>query len=267
MKKLVSSIALCALVLCIAAGAATGPVVTAQILDYEKGYLFFTTGDGFKVAPDVVVVNGPATPPRYARVTFDANGTVTKIEVSTKKLPPEGDLAAIHKYAIALSPVQPNPELAPQQNRSLCARTVGGKRVLVAITVQVPPTTSVTDSVYMTTDQSGWNPQAYKLDRVDALHYRIVMTLSSGTIMHVLFDRGSTQSIQVGENGLEQPPYELCIGDSNEQLFTRTVARWGDESAGGTLPVPQTMPTPYNPAPFPNLPTPPPGPQPTPLPN
>jgi hypothetical protein len=264
MKKLLSLSALSALIFCIAAAAASGPVVTAQILDYEKGYVFFTTGDGFKVASDVVVVNGPAIPPRYARVTFDANGIVTKIEVSMQKLPPQGDLAAIRKYAVALTPAQPNPELVPKANPSLCSRTVGGKRVLVAITVQVPPTTGVTDSVYMTSDQSGWNPQAYKLDRVDALHYRTVLTLASGTIMHVLFDRGSTQSVQVGENGIEQQPYQLCIGDSDVQAFTKTVARWGDESAGGTLPIPQTMPTPFNPAPFPNLPTPP---RPTPLPH
>jgi hypothetical protein len=266
MKKLFSWAAVAALVTCIAAGAATGPVVTAQILDYEKGYLFFTTGDGFKVSPDVVVVNGPALPPRYARVTFDANGIVTRIEVSAKKLAAEGDVASLHKYAIALSPPQPNPELVQPLNRPLCARTVAGKRVVVSITVQVPPTTGVTDSIYMTTDQSGWNAQAYKLDRIDALHYRTVLTLNSGTVMHVLFDRGSTQSIQVGENGIEQDPYLLCIGDSDVQAFTKTVARWGDESAGGNLPVPQTMPTPYNPAPFPNLP---PAPQParTPLPN
>ncbi len=246
--------------LCIAATAATGPVVTAQILDYEKGYVFFTTGDGFKVAPNVVIVNGPAVPPRYARVTFAADGTVTKIEVSLKKLPPEGDLDSVHRFAIALSPAQPNPELAPKPNPGLCSRTVAGKSVLVAVTVQVPPTTGVTNNVYMTTDQSGWNPQAYKLDRIDALHYRTVMRLNSGTVMHVLFDRGSTQSVQVGENGIEQQPYLLCIGDSDVQAFTRTVSRWGDETAAGTMPVPQTMPTPYNPAPFPNLPTPPPGP-------
>lgn len=260
MKKILSVLALAALVVCIAASAGGGPVVTAQILDYEKGYVFFTTGDGFKVASNVVVVNGPAIPPRYARVTFDANGVVTRIEVSLKKLPAEGDLASIHKFAVALSPPQPNPELAPSANRPLCSRTVAGKRVLISITVQVPPTTGLTDNVYMTTDQSGWNAQAYKLDRVDALHYRTVLTLNSGTVMHVLFDRGSTQSIQVGQNGIEQDPYLLCVGDSDVQAFTKTVSRWGDESAGGTLPIPQTMPTPYNPAPFPNLPSPPPGP-------
>lgn len=258
MTKFLSLVLVACIAVCMATAAAAGTVVTAQILDYEKGYIFFTTGDGFKVAPNVVVVNGPPAPPRYARVTFDETGTVTRIEVSATKLPAEGDLASIHRYAIALSPEQPNPELIAPPSGGRCARTKGGKLVAISITVQVPPSTGLTDQVYMTSDQSGWSPTAFKLDRIDGLHYRTQLKLYSGTIMHVLFDRGSTQSIQVGENGIEEKPYLLCIGDEDAQAFTRTVYRWGDETSGGTMPVPQTMPTPYNPAPFPNLPTPPP---------
>ena len=259
--KFLSTVAAAALVLCVAAApAAGGTVVTAQILDFEKGYVFFTTGDGFKVAPDAVIVHGPPEPPKFARVTFDADGVVTRIEVSDKRLPPEGDLASIHRYAVALSPPQPNPELVPPAHPGRCQQTKGGKLVSLSITVQVPPSTGLTDQVYMTTDQSGWNPQAYKLDRIDALHYRTLLRMYSGTIMHVLFDRGSSQSIQVAENGIEQKPLLLCLGDEDAQAFRATIYRWGDETTGsGTLPVPQTMPTPYNPAPFPNLPTPPPG--------
>jgi hypothetical protein len=221
MKKLLSALALGALVVCMAAAGSPSPtVVTTQILDYEKGYVFFTTGDAFKVAPDVVVVNGPVVAPRYARVTFDANGTVTKIEISRTKLPAEGDLSSLQQYAIALSSPQPNPDLVQPAYRPLCARTVAGKSVLVSITVQVPPSTSATDNVFMTSDQSGWNAQAYKLDRVDALHYRTLLRLASGTTMQVLFDRGSTQSIQVGENGIDLRPYLLCIGDADVQAFT-----------------------------------------------
>lgn len=256
MTRFLSAIVLVAMACCMATAIAADTVVTAQILDYEKGYVFFTTGDGFKVAPNVVVVNGPAAPPRYARVTFDAAGTVTRIEVSHTKLPPQGDLASIHRYAIALSPPQPNPDLVPPSGGDRCARTKGGKLVAVSVTVQVPPSTTVTDDVYMTSDQSAWNPQAYKLDRIDALHYRSQLKLYSGTVMHVLFDRGSSQSIQVGQNGIEEKPFLLCVGDEDAQAFTRTVYRWGDETAGGTMPVPQSVPTPYNPAPFPNLPTP-----------
>jgi hypothetical protein len=265
MMKQLAAVVLAALMLGVSSVPQT-QVVTAQILDYEKGYLFFTTGDGFHVSPNAVIVNGPPATREYARVTFDATGTITRIEVSKAKLPPEGDLAAIHHFAIALSPAQPNPDLAAPQTGNLCSKTIGGKLVAISITVQVPATTALADTVYMTSDQSGWNPQAYRLDRIDALHYRALLRLYSGTVMHVLFDRGSTQTMQVQENGIEQQPYVLCIGDEDAQAFTRTVYRWADEQLTGMPAVPQSLPTPYNPAPFPNLPSPP-GPARTPLPH
>lgn len=238
-------------------------VVTAQILDYQNGYVFFTTGDGFRVSPNAAIVAynteraaGPPTARQYARVTFDQTGTVEKIELSKSKLPPEGDLAAIRRFAVALSTPAPNPDLAPRTGTSTCTNVRPGKSVTLNITVQVPPTTPLTDNVYMTTDQSGWNAQAYRLDRRDALHYRTQLKLLSGTVLHVLFDRGSMQSVQTGKNGIEQDPFSICIGDEDAQAFTNTVYHWADQQTGASLPVPQTFPTPYNPAPFPNLPTP-----------
>ena len=240
-------------------GASAQTVVTTQILDYERGFVFFTTGDGFHVAPGAVISGGIPAARDYARVTFDAAGEVTRIELSAHKLPPQGDLAAVARYAVALSTPYPNPELAPPANPSRCATVKAGKRAVVVITVQVPPETAPTDNVYMTTDQAAWNAQAYRLDRIDALHYRTVLKLYSGTVMHVLFDRGSTQSIQTGENGIEEKPYLLCVGDEDVQDFNRIVYRWGDEGSGPGAVIPQALPTPFNPAPFPNLPTPPSG--------
>lgn len=248
-------------------GAAAPVTVTTQILDYEKGYVFFTTGDGFRVSPNVQIVNGPPATRRYARVTFDNTGTVTKIEVSATKLPVEGDLNAVRQFAIALSTPAPNPDLAPQAGggTGFCSNTRAGRQVTVSITVQVPPETPLTSDVYMTSDQSGWYAQAYRLDRLDALHYRTVLKLLSGTQMRILFDRGSTQSIQTGENGIEQKPYLLCVGNEDAQAFTRTVYHWADQQPGATQQIPNALPTPYNPAPFPNLPQPP-QPRPSPLP-
>lgn len=238
-------------------------VVTAQVLDYQGGYIFITTGDGFRVAPNLAVVAyntakpaGPPQPRQYTRMTFDATGTVIKIELSKAKIAPEGDLASVRHFAVALSTPVPNPDLAPRISTSTCSNVRPGKSVTLNITVQVPQTTPLTDSVYMTTDQSGWNAQAYRLDRRDALHYRTQLKLLSGTVLHLLFDRGSMQSVQVAETGIEQDPYTICIGDEDAQTFTKTVYHWADQQAGASLPIPQSMPTPYNPAPFPNLPTP-----------
>jgi hypothetical protein len=233
--------------------------VTAQILDYEKGYIFFTTGDGFHVSPSVTITGGEPAARSYARVTFDENGTVTRIELSHTKLPAEGDLSAVARYAVALSSPAPNPDLVPSPNPGRCASVRAGKLVTVAITAQVPPSTGPTDTVYMTTDQSGWNAQAYRLDRIDVLHYRTILKLYSGTVMHVLMDRGSTQSIQVGENGIEIKPFLLCIADEDVQAFHVTVYRWGDEGSGPAQTIPQSLPTPFNPSPFqtpPPFPTP-----------
>lgn len=263
MKRLVAAVIAAVL---LAGAAAGGTTLTAQILDYEKGYLFLTSGDGFRVAPDAAIAGGAPQARRYARITFDSAGTITRIEVSRSKLPPEGDLDAVRRFAITLSTPAPNPDLAPTQTAGRCSHTVSGKLVAVTINVQVPPSTALTDTVYMTSDQSGWNAQAYRLDRIDALHYRTMLKFYSGTTMHVLFDRGSTQSIQVGQNGIEQQPYLLCIGDEDAQAFRSIVYRWADEQSGPNSQIPQTFPTPFNPAPFPNLPSPPP-PRPSPLPN
>ncbi len=241
-------------------------IVTAQVLDFEKGYVFFTTGDGFRVSPAIVIVDlktgAPAQPPQarqYARVTFDQNGIVTKLEISKTKLAAEGDFSAVRRFAIVLSTPAPNPDLGQHAaSNSPCANIRPGKSVTLNITVQVPATTPLTDAVYMSSDQSGWNAQAYRMDRRDALHYRLQLKLMSGVVLHVLFDRGSMQSVQVGQNGIEQDPYQICIGDEDAQTFTKTIYHWADQQAGASLAVPLSMPTPYNPAPFPNLPTPPP---------
>lgn len=247
-----------------ASSPAPGYVVTTQILDYERGYLFFTTGDGFHVAPNVVIIGGTPVARRFARVTFDVSGVVTKIEVAKSAFAPQGDLNAVRHFAVALSTPAPNPDLAAPPP-STCGHVIPGRRVTVTVNVEVPPTTGMTDQVYMTTDQSSWNPQAYKLDRVDALHYRTALHFYSGTVLYYLFDRGSSQSIQRGENGLEMKPYLLCIGDADVQAVGKKVFHWGDEASSGLPAIPQTMPTPYNPAPFPNLPTPPPFPTHAPL--
>jgi hypothetical protein len=248
-------------------------VVTAQILDYENGFVFFTTGDGFRVAQNVSTINlrsgNTETPAarEYARVTFDAAGTVTKLELSHSKLPPEGDLATMRRFAVALSTPAPNPDLAPHTGggSDRCASVLPGKSVSLNITIQVPVTTPINDTVYMTTDQSGWNPQAYRLDRRDALHYHTVLRLLSGTRLRVLFDRGSAQTMQAGEGGIERDPYQICIGDEDAQTFAPPpIPRWTDQLGTTSLPVPGTMPTPYNPNPFPGFPTPPPVPTPTP---
>lgn len=243
---------------------------SAQLLDYQKGYIFVTTGDGYRVDPHVAIVqftSGQPTsevpaPRDFARLTFSGDGIVTRIELSHKRLPAEGDPALAHRYAIALSTPAPNPDLGGKP-QGLCSFAGPAHLVPVRFVVQVPPSTQPTDNVYVTTDQSAWNPQAYRMNRVDALHYETTMRLMSGTDLQYLFDRGSTQSLPRAQNGLEQEPFHLCVRDATVQSVSRQVFHWGDETGSSNVPAPQTMPTPFNPAPFPNLPGATPNPRPT----
>ena len=100
--------------------AATGSVVVSgQLLAYQGGYVFFTTGDGFHVASNVVIrdakTGGPTSlvpgPRIWARATFDPSGTVTELDLSRDPLPPEGSFADVARFAVALSTPVPNPDL------------------------------------------------------------------------------------------------------------------------------------------------------------
>jgi hypothetical protein len=242
-------------------------VVTGQLLAYQDGYVFFTTGDGFHVAPHVVIhdakTNGPATivpaPRVYARATFDSDGTVTQLDLSRSPLPQEGSFDQVSRFAVALSTPVPNPDLtqstpAPGQSLAPQLRHFSGRPVLVTFTTQVPPNTPFTATVYITTDASGWNAQAIPMDRIDTLHYQITRRLNSGTIFRYLYDRGSFQSVEVGQNGLQKAPRQIVVGDADVRVVTDQVYAWIDTTSGSYNQTPTGIPTPYNPAPFPNLP-------------
>ncbi len=253
------------LVLVIAIAADAQIKVTAQLLDVEKGFVFFTTGDGFKLAPNApildyktgAVAKSSPGPRDWARATFDASGIVTELEISKSALEPEGDLASVHRFAIALSPVVANPELAPiAENAGNSRQVFTGKPVLVTFTVQVPPSTPQTATIYISTDQSAWNPQAIRLDRVDALHFSVTRRYNSGTRFQYLYTRGSLNTQERAENGISRKPRAELVTDADVRTINDTVFDWLDTDVGGQQAQPDAIPTPYNPYPFPNLPSP-----------
>ncbi len=256
------ALALMAVLLLPTIGAGGTITVTGQLLDYEKGFVFFTTGDGFRAAPNIRILNmdtnAPETrtplPRDWVRATFDATGNVTELDISSKALP-IGDFAAVRQFAVSLSPTVPNPALAPATpGPNGIINTYSGKLVKVRVDVQVPPSTPLTATIYMTTDQSGWDPQAYRLVRIDALHYRLDMQLRSGTVLNVLFTRGSLDTMETGPGGIRPKPTTWIISDADTNNFPHNVFGWADQLPNGQMQQPFAIPTPYNPAPFPNLP-------------
>ena len=270
MRRAISTLAILSLAILAVAAAASTIVVSGQLLAYQDGYVFFTTGDGFRVAHGVVIRDAKtggttalAPAPRlWARATFDSSGTVTELDLSRDQLPAQGNFADVTHFAVALSSPAPNPDLlaaveTPQPGRPEAPdrRRFSGRPVLVTFIVQVPPYTPFTSSIYIATDQSGWNAQAIPMDRVDALHYQITRRFNSGTAMRYLYNRGSLQTQEVGQNGLARTPRDLLVTDADVRVIRDVVYAWQDATPGGLNQVqPQIMPTPYNPAPFPNLP-------------
>jgi hypothetical protein len=253
----------CALVLI----AATAPVtITGQLLAYQDGFVFFTTGDGFRVAPNVTILDEqtkqPATrapvPRDYARAVFNDSGQVVEIDLSSKPYPVGPLPDAAQAFAVTASSPYPNPELAGPVHSTAngVPITFTGKQVLVKFQVQVPPNTPLTAQIYIATDVSGWNPQAIQMDRVDALHFAVVRRMASGTALYYLYTRGSLQTQERGPNGLALRPRELIVNDSDTNSTNSVVAAWADgNSTNVILQQPSVFPTPYNPAPFPNLPS------------
>ena len=237
-----------------------------QLLDIQDGFVFFTSGDGFKLAPDAKIVTletgapvAPATIPvrAFAAATFNSQtGQVVQLAISKTKLKTDQtyvDFENVRRYAIVTSTPAPNPELAPKKG-------VTGKLVAVTFIVRVPATTGLNDLVYITTDQSGWNPQAIRLDRIDGLHYRITSMIPSGTDYQYKYTRGTWTTQEIGENGIQGPPRHFRVAEAT-RIAADVVYYWADQNAanpaGGPPAGPDGIPTPFNPVPF-GFPTPPP---------
>jgi hypothetical protein len=224
---------------------------SGQILDYRDGFVFFTTGDAFRlddhVKLDDAATGGPTNlvpqTRTYARASFDSgNGAVVELALSSKKLPDQASYQDIKRFAVALSTPYQNPDLKP-------AEGFDGKPVPVTFVVEVPAKTPFGDQVFLATDASGWSATAIKMDRIDALHYRVTRSFASGTRLLYRYTRGSWQSADVDRNGISAKPRLLVVKNADYRDVSDVVYNWQDEDPfapdNGS-----TLPTPFNPVPF-----------------
>jgi hypothetical protein len=249
----VCAIALCALAL---PSFAQGQLLrfTGQLLDVRDGHVFFTTGDSFTLAPDYRVADydtgkPTALKPRaklFARAVIDpASKQVVELDLTAKHLPPDAQYASV---AQPLNATKPTSQVAPE----IVGPGLTGREVAVAFVVTVPPTTPLNSDVYISTDASGWNPQAIKMDRIDGQRYRAVRRFASGTKFAFRITRGSWNSVELGNDGLQPPPHQYLTKEVDAQEIPVTVFAWSDDR--GNVPQaaqPGAVPTPFNPNPFP----------------
>lgn len=234
---------------------------TGQLLDLRNGYVFFTTSDAFKASPALHVVNldtgtpelAPA-PRLYARATLDpASGSIIELALTKRKLPTDAAYqeayAQAHAFVVKTSATVPAPELIVK------GKAPTGRAVAVTFFAQVPPTTPLSDSVYITTDASGWVANAMKMDRIDAIHYRLTRTYASGTKFAYRYTRGTWTSVEVGEDGLQDDPHEFFVPEVDAKVLPTTVYRWSDQNPTQPQVGPDSIPTPFNPNPFGTFPS------------
>lgn len=209
--------------------------ISGQLVDLERGYVVFSTGDAFRLASGVTVVDATTLAPftsaiepgMYATVVMDtASASVTTVRLSRAPLH-DGIPApsAPRQLVTAASPRQPNPELAPPP---VIYHSQLSATVRVTIDVDVPPETPYTDDVYVATDSSGWNAQAIKMQRVDGRRFRIQVDLKPGTQFHYLFTRGSWQTVERDRSGLKRAARLLAVIGGDSMVVSTDVYRWAD---------------------------------------
>jgi hypothetical protein len=228
---------------------------TGQLLDVRNGYVYFTTGDAFKLAPGAKFADydtgQPTTlqpgPKMFARAILDP-GTkqVVELDLTTKRLAQDAS------YAQAAQPLTAT-KATTQRAPEIVGVPATGKEVAVAFLVTVPPTTPINARVYISTDASGWNPIAIPMDRIDGLRYRAIRRFASGTKFAFRVTRGSWNAVELGNDGLQPPPHEYYTKEVDAQEARVTVFSWSDDR--GNVPQaaqPGAIPTPFNPNPFGN---------------
>jgi hypothetical protein len=203
--------------------------VIAQLLVLEHGFAVLTNGDAYRVAPDVAIIDAKTGKPRPTPIP----GTRVRLTID--------DAGVVHEIASDL----PAPRTA-----------AAAKQVAVTFTVRVPSNTQLTDTVYLTDNEQRWDPVATRMDRVDALHFRTIVAVPAGATFRYLYTRGGGQTIELARNGLQRKPRTLQVNDLSARHVDDVVDAWGDDVGHTLLPQPHESPTPFNPAPYPNVPVP-----------
>jgi hypothetical protein len=225
---------------------------TGQILDVRNNYVYFTTGDAFAAVDPLRVISYdtgrittiPPSTKMFAKATFDTTThKIIELAITTHKLTVAQSTDALIGYAIEKSQKSVAPELNGGQR-------ITGKQVAVTFEITAPPTTNVTDELYISTDAGGWNPTEIKLDRVDAYQYRAQRYYASGTKFAYRVTRGSWNSVERGEDGLDAPPHQFFVREVDSLAARATVFHWSDENPAHPQAGPNAIPTPYNSNPF-----------------
>jgi hypothetical protein len=101
--------------------------------------------------------------------------------------------------------------------------------VTVTFNVTVPSNTPPSDIVYLTGDAQNWVPNAVRMTPVSAHLWTATLTLGQGSSLKYKYTRGSWQTVETNQAGIEIPNRSLVVTKSGtSQAIDDTVLRWSD---------------------------------------
>jgi hypothetical protein len=99
----------------------------------------------------------------------------------------------------------------------------------VTFVVTVPPRTPSRDIVYMATDASNWVPNGVRMSPVSGNRWTVTLNLGKGASIKYKYTRGSWQTAETNQSGMEIPNRSLTITQTqDEQHVDDIVVRWSD---------------------------------------
>lgn len=100
----------------------------------------------------------------------------------------------------------------------------------ITIRVTVPSNTPVNESIYLTSNISGWNPgdATLKLTRNEDGKYSITLPISAGTKLDFKFTRGTWNNVEVNGSGSDLSNRTFTMSGSSQTLDL-TVQKWKDK--------------------------------------
>ncbi len=101
--------------------------------------------------------------------------------------------------------------------------------IAVTFVVTVPLNTPTRDIVYMATDAANWVPNGVRMSPLSGNRWTVTLTLGKGSSLKYKFTRGSWESAETNQAGIEIPNRSLTITPADDsQKVEDVVARWSD---------------------------------------
>ncbi len=101
--------------------------------------------------------------------------------------------------------------------------------IQVTIVVTVPSNTPTRDIVYMATDAANWVPNGVRMSPLTGNRWTATLTLGKGSSLKYKYTRGSWETAETNQSGMEIPNRSLSITKTNDtQQVQDLVVRWSD---------------------------------------